>query len=574
MAPHRSKARALARTILLLLATSGSLNACRTTAKADSGSNAAAVNASTAQRPMTELNSSIIAVGDGDWLSDRCVNMVDRASKFKQSKIMFVPTLFWVQDGNGPVKHYCYDRRQDSQGKFSCEPADSAKIARFKAAMQRCFQKAIDAKLSIALTPHLDDGTGQGRWRNVLDFDPTTKHAGFSYAEVALLPLAEALNTIARPDTKIYFGMQGEMSVTVFRHPKAWRSLVRQLKDTLAQGRDDNFRNNIQIGISTNFNKLSGVGIEIIDPSEYVRRYPELWESVKHTFDLNEIHGLLDDIDYVGMSSYPSLSPRFPTRQVENAISQFDFEFSFFGVTVADLIAKGKKIHFSEYGVGGGISQNGDVKATDAAGAASRPFFGIFNAYKRSTDPWVLYDLNIPSEVRDYQRYFYGKTLEYLGNARRYKYQVDAAFLWNQSSWDVQAVYPESTTAEGSYRDPVIVDMINKHNTAAMAGEKPTAICADETPPGATYGCQQQAQWNKCGEDFMQGYCDKSCGRCQAAPGSSGSSGSSGGSSNSGSCTNQQPPGTNHSCDQQAAWNKCGEGFMQGFCNKSCGRCR
>lgn len=39
-------------------------------------------------------------------------------------------------------------------------------------------------------------------------------------------------------------------------------------------------------------------------------------------------------------------------------------------------------------GVGGGISQNGDVPATTADEAASRPFFGIFGVYNASTDPW------------------------------------------------------------------------------------------------------------------------------------------------------------------------------------------
>ena len=484
---------------------------CKTGGSSDAGiKESASSNNSSGGRPITELNSSIIAVGDGDWLNDRCVNMVDRAAQYKQSKIMFVPTLFWVQNGDGPIDHYCYARVNGV-----CSAATTDTIARFKTAIQRCFQRAIDNNLSIAVTPHLDDGTGQGRWRNVLDFDPWDKKNGFSYADVALFPIADALNAVAKPNTKIYLGMQGEMSVTVFKHPKSWRSLADQLRGRLAQGKDPSYKSNIQIGVSTNFNKLSGVGIGIIDPSQYVKNYPQLWETVKNQFDLTEIKALFDNLDYLGMSSYPSLYPGFPTREVENAISQFDYEFSFFGITVADLIAKGKKIHFSEYGVGGGISQNGDKKAFDAAGAASLPFFGIFNAYTKATDPWVLYDLNKPSSVRDYQRYFYTKTLDYLNNSRRYKYQIDAAFLWNQSSWDVQAVYPESTSNEGSYRDPVIVDMINKHNAMAMAGQTVAPVCTDEVPPNTSYSCSQQAGWGKCNEGFMAGFCEKTCGKCQ-----------------------------------------------------------
>ncbi len=470
--------------------------------------------AATGSRGYTELNSSVIAVGDGDWLTDRCVGMVERAATIKQSKIMFVPTLFWVQTGEGPVDYYCYDRYWDDQGKVKCTPADPERIAKFQAAMQRCFQKAVDHNLSIALTPHLDDGRGQGRWRNILVFDPLEKRGGYSYAETVLYPLADALSKVARPDTLIYFGMQGEMSATVFRHPKSWKSLVSTIKDRIAAGRNPAFRKNIQVGVSTNFNKLCGcVGLDIIDPAEYVRRYPELWAKVKDQFDLKEIAALFDAVDYFGMSSYPSLYPNFPTSEVENAISQFDFEFSFFGLTVNGLAQKGKYVHFSEYGLGGGVSQNGDVKASDAAGAAKFPFFGLFGAYSRENDPWVLYDLAKPSAVRDYLRYFYGKTLEYLKNDRPYKYRVDAAFLWNQSSWDIQGIYPESNSAEGSYRDPLLAEEIAKHNAMAMSGVQPVRPCTD-TPPDARYTCAQQVSWGKCGESFMQGYCDRSCGRC------------------------------------------------------------
>jgi len=45
---------------------------------------------------------------------------------------------------------------------------------------------------------------------------------------------------------------------------------------------------------------------------------------------------------------------------------------------------------------------------------------------------------------------------------------VDGIFLWNDASWDVQGIYPESTTGDGSYRDPVVVSMIEAHNGAVM----------------------------------------------------------------------------------------------------------
>ena len=39
-------------------------------------------------------------------------------------------------------------------------------------------------------------------------------------------------------------------------------------------------------------------------------------------------------------------------------------------------------------------------------------------------------------------------------------------------------------------------------------------------------------------------------------------------------CTQDVPPDSQYTCAQQAQWNKCNESWMKGFCNISCGRCR
>ena len=41
--------------------------------------------------------------------------------------------------------------------------------------------------------------------------------------------------------------------------------------------------------------------------------------------------------------------------------------------------------------------------------------------------------------------------------------------------------------------------------------------CCDGAPPASTYSCQQQAAWGKCGEAWMAGFCDFSCGRCTSS---------------------------------------------------------
>lgn len=43
---------------------------------------------------------------------------------------------------------------------------------------------------------------------------------------------------------------------------------------------------------------------------------------------------------------------------------------------------------------------------------------------------------------------------------------VSSVFIWSMASWDVLGVYPESTTSEGSYRDPDVLAALAAYNTA------------------------------------------------------------------------------------------------------------
>lgn len=40
-------------------------------------------------------------------------------------------------------------------------------------------------------------------------------------------------------------------------------------------------------------------------------------------------------------------------------------------------------------------------------------------------------------------------------------------------------------------------------------------VCSDVPPPPGIFSCPEQAQWNKCGESWMEDYCAFSCGRCE-----------------------------------------------------------
>ena len=43
-----------------------------------------------------------------------------------------------------------------------------------------------------------------------------------------------------------------------------------------------------------------------------------------------------------------------------------------------------------------------------------------------------------------------------------------------------------------------------------------TDVLCQDNPPDSSFTCEQQASWGKCGETWMQGFCDYSCGRCHA----------------------------------------------------------
>nr|QOL01152.1 putative extracellular protein CSOL_075 [Pseudococcomyxa simplex] len=438
-----------------------------------------------------EINSSILLVGPGDYAASggtsRCIQMVQKAAGNRQSRLMFTPTLFWVDknfqqrksvNSQGNVTYYCYSR----QAGGVCPQATAADIQGFQSGMAACFQKAIDLGLStIAVAPHLDDGLGYGGWRNGLLFDPAKKYGNYSYADIMLNPLADALAQVATSSTRIYLAMQGEMSATVFYFPASYVRLLPVLRRRLSAGSASS--GNIKLGVSTNFDKLCGCVLQdMVDPSQYLQQFPAAFAPLKSRFDLTSLSTLYSSVDFIGISAYPSLKPNFTTNQIESATQQFDLEIKNFGIDIKDLIFnQGKELFWNEYGVGGGSSQDGNTPATTAAQAAATPFFGVFGAYTLARDPWKT------TEVRSYNHYFYRKTLEYLdsrGTCSGCQYRVDGVFIWNDASWDIQGIYPESTTSEGTYRDTYLVNLFNQHNARAIGGSAGSAVSSASVSTG------------------------------------------------------------------------------------------
>eukprot|EP01024_Parvocaulis_polyphysoides_P038886 TRINITY_DN3511_c0_g2_i1.p1 TRINITY_DN3511_c0_g2~~TRINITY_DN3511_c0_g2_i1.p1 ORF type:complete len:548 (-),score=70.28 TRINITY_DN3511_c0_g2_i1:1419-2846(-) len=426
-----------------------------------------------------EANSNILMVGDWDYRpwgengQSRCMEMVDRALEFKVSRIQFVPTQFWVdEDGDKEIDHFCH--------KYStsyCVPFNDTWIDYFRDDMKLCFGYAINNGLSISLSPHLDDGLELGGWRNTIPFDPLQPYGNYTYADILLYPLADAIAATAKLGTKVWFGLQGEMGATIMYNPQSYIQLYHELQNRILSNSSID-PHNLKIGLGFNFNKLCGcVLMDVVDTEEYLEKFPEAIAPILDQFDLTGLQNAFERFDFVGISGYSTLAPGFETPELQKAIYQFAQELKEFGVDLRGLMSKhGLEFHYSEYGIGGGAGQRGSATGTTQEEVAKTPFFGIFGPYNRQTDPWQMYSSTI-SPARQYMHYYYTQTIKMLGqdiyvnfdtDAENYRteyvYNVDAVFIWNLASWDVQAIYPDSTTDQGSYRDEYVVQMIKDHN--------------------------------------------------------------------------------------------------------------
>ena len=78
------------------------------------------------------------------------------------------------------------------------------------------------------------------------------------------------------------------------------------------------------------------------------------------------------------------------------------------------------------------------------------------------------------------------------------------------------------------------------------------------------YSCSDQASWGKCSESWMAGYCCTSCTEACESQCSSSSS-----SNTEYSCDDDVSPDDN-TCSDQASWDKCDEDWMEGYCCSSC----
>lgn len=131
----------------------------------------------------------------------------------------------------------------------------------------------------------------------------------------------------------------------------------------------------------------------------------------------------------------------------------------------------------------------------------------------------------------------------------------------------VTSLAPATSPAPAKSPSPVPASA----STNAAATSSAAANCTEQAPPGSSWTCQQQAAWGKCGATFMKVYCGCTCGAAATAGAAS--------SNTSCTCSDIQP--NHYFCSDEAKWQKCGQGYMkpdsqvpEGYCQITCGRCQ
>ncbi|KAL4423381.1 hypothetical protein ABPG77_004312 [Micractinium sp. CCAP 211/92] len=464
---------------------------------------------------VTEISPTVYIGGIQDLRPDstgpsKCSRLVDAAATYGAStfkRAQFLVSVLWWDSGprdppagyNGCQNYtlstyYCFSRfnatsllwwsyhRDPATG--TAAPVAQADIDEFRGLLTACLQHAVDQGLQPAINLHADDGRAENGWRNTLPFDPLQKFQGFSYYDILLEPIADALNAVVlQGNSEAWLSLQGEMGATVFFYPWSWVQAAEMVRDRVSNGRPD-LRYRVLLGLGINNSKLCGcVLIDVVNYDDYLAAFAPLWPSIQGWFDLEGIRAAFTAADFVGISAYvPQNRTDYATCEMERLMQKMDDEFAYYNLTLRELVTDlGKQIHWIEWGIGGGISQNGDTPATTALQAAQYPFWGVWGPYNASRDPWA------DPGVRDYMLYYVNQTSNYLLQGGC-EYVVEGCYLWTVSgSWDILGFYDQvSNPGGGSFRVEQAVDIIRRHNQLAHAlGQGQAAPVSESLAAGA-----------------------------------------------------------------------------------------
>ena len=274
-------------------------------------------------------------------------------------------------------------------------------LEHYQQKMLNCISFARAQKIEVYLTPHLDDLDKNGLYRNLINYDPLKKYNGVSFFDISF----SYLDQLSHSDqSKIYLSLIGEMGRSLNYYMHSYQKML----SLLASG--------LKVGLSFNFNQMLG---DFYTPPQ-----------TKIPF--------INRLDFLGVSAYYAIPSKCNASHFERTAQSFYRRMKDFGMI------KPLRLHFTEVGVGG---HSGVLKLAELF-----PHKGVQGKYDRQKDPWM-------TKTMKRFRYRYHKCLlDMLKNTPT----IQAAFLWNSDSWDVQGAYPFSE----KYRDEKISKMIEDHNLA------------------------------------------------------------------------------------------------------------
>ncbi|KAF8071022.1 hypothetical protein HT031_001104 [Scenedesmus sp. PABB004] len=386
-------------------------------------------------------------------MANNCESMVSNALTLNSKSIKFVPTVHYY-GSESSLNSFCF-----RQNWGSCEAPNKDNIERFTALLAKCMQRAVDAGKDIAVLAHLDNA-GSYTWRNLLQFSPTEKKGGYSYADVVIAPMARAVNRVIKPGTKVVFTLNGETGKSVSQYAREWLKLV-PLTKSLIRGSKGLAAKDVMVGISLNYNKVFGwIDFDSISPEYISKNFDREWkEQAKlYPMDLAGMRALYNAVDVIGVSAYPPLYLGFREDALSTPLKYHEQELSYAGINLKQLIKSGKKLVISEWGLGGG-TQDGNAIAPTVEDVAGHPFFGLWYPYGSWKDPWRN------GQYADYRRYLYSQTAKWLRGGAQ-EYALDGIYVWTAGSWDALGVHYATSGSDGSWADPQIVSMVKAHNKA------------------------------------------------------------------------------------------------------------
>lgn len=294
------------------------------------------------------------------------------------------------------VKEYFLKDKQANPKEITTE-----NIEKYQKGFLRCVGYALDKFQRVYTTIVINEVREDRLWRNFYDYDPLAKYPKFSLYDIAF----SAFNKLKTKNLdRLYLSLTGEMGRTVKLYPQSYSKILKLLPEKL------------NVGISLNYNQSFG-----------------------SFFDFSLKLPVLNEFDFIGFSGYGPMPSNCDPDDFEENIHAFRKRMRSFGLTKPD---KEVRFHINETGIGGGMPF--------AFLISKLAFKGVYGKYSPEKDPWRH------KNYRRIRKNFYHCLLTTLKKTDL----IEAAFIWNADSLDIQGLYPFSK----EYRDEEISKLIKIHN--------------------------------------------------------------------------------------------------------------